>query len=46
MHEGNPGEINFGSGQGEVQVSKCSIYWESTVLGGDGVEKILGWLGL
>ena len=46
MHEGNAGEIDFGSGQGEVQVSEGSIYWDSTVLGGDGVEKIVGWLGL
>ena len=46
MRDENPGEIDFGSSQGEVQVSEGSIYWESTVLGGDGVEKIVGWLGL
>ena len=31
MYDGNPGEIDFGSSQCEVRVSKGSSYWESTV---------------
>ena len=30
--DGNPRQIDFGSSQGEVRVSKCSSYRESTVL--------------
>ena len=32
MYEGNPGEIDFGSSQCEVQVSEDSSYKESAVL--------------
>ena len=32
MVEGNPGEMDFGSSQREVRVSKSSSYWESRVL--------------
>ena len=32
MSEGNSGEIDFGSSQGEVRVSECSSYRESTVI--------------
>ena len=31
MHEGNAGEIDFGSSQHELRVSEGSSYWESTV---------------
>ena len=31
MYDGNPGEIDFGSGEREVRVSEDSSYRESTV---------------
>ena len=32
MHDGNPGEIDFGSSYHEIQVSEGSSYRESTVI--------------
>ena len=32
MHDGNPGEIDFGSSYSEVRVSEGSSYRESTVI--------------